>query len=118
VAGDGKSKRSYLFGADLAIWLLYILVKGKSNISYNVGSDDSLTIRELAFRVRDLLAPNLPVNVLGNPGLSSSVGGHNYVPDISRARTLGCQPWTSLSESLRITSSFLLAGDRANNLRL
>jgi nucleoside-diphosphate-sugar epimerase len=107
VQGDGTPQRSYLYGADLAIWLLYLLLSGSSGISYNVGSDEALSIKELAFRVRDLLAPNTPVTILENPDFLKPKG-INYVPNIARARDIGCRPWTSLSDSLRLTANYFL----------
>jgi nucleoside-diphosphate-sugar epimerase len=105
VHGDGTPKRSYLYGADLAMWLLYLLVKGQSGTSYNVGSDEALSIKQLAFTVRDLLSPNTPVKVLQNPDVIKSMG-LSYVPSISRARSIGCRQWTSLTESLVLTANF------------
>ncbi len=108
VNGDGTQRRSYLYGADLAIWLLGLMVRGKAGLSYNVGSDEALTIGELAYLVRDLLAPGKSVTLMQAPGLSKT-SGTSYVPDISRAREVGLQPWSSLPDSLRITAEFLLA---------
>ncbi|MCU7239314.1 MULTISPECIES: NAD-dependent epimerase/dehydratase family protein [Pseudomonas] len=94
---SGEAVRSYLHGADLAIWLLTLLIKGKSGVAYNVGSDSAVSIAELARRVVARLAPHKTVRVLGRPeGLSRS----NYVPDISRARELGLEVWTSLDASI------------------
>ncbi len=48
VKGDGKSVRSYLYASDLAVWLWTILFKGKASEAYNVGSDQVVTVAELA----------------------------------------------------------------------
>lgn len=105
VQGDGSPMRSYLYGADLAVWLLYLLMNGKAGKSYNVGSDEALSIKDLALRVRDVLDVDKPVKVLQEGGKEPLVRQH-YVPAISRARALGCEPWTSLDESLRFSADF------------
>jgi nucleoside-diphosphate-sugar epimerase len=105
VQGDGSPMRSYLYGADLAVWLLYLLINGKAGESYNVGSDEALSIKDLALRVRDVLAPEKPVKihkVVGTEPLLRQC----YVPSISRARAMGCEPWTSFDQSLRFSADF------------
>lgn len=95
---SGQAVRSYLHGADLAVWLLTLLVKGETGGVYNVGSDQALTIAELARRVVACIAPGKVVRVLGQaePGPPRSY----YVPDVQKARGLGLGVWTSLDESI------------------
>jgi len=84
VSGDGMAVRSYLDQHDLAHWLTTILTDGRSGEAYNVGSDEAVSIRELANLVRDLVAPVKPVIIEGHTHLSSK--RNRYVPDISKAR--------------------------------
>ncbi len=105
VRGDGSPIRSYLYGADLAVWLLHLLLNGKAGESYNVGSDEALSIKDLALRVRDVLAPEKSVKLLQEGGTVSLVR-QRYVPAISRARGLGCEPWSPLDESILISADF------------
>jgi len=44
-----------------------MLLYGKSGETYNVGSDEVVSISELAYLVRDLLSPDKPVRILGAP---------------------------------------------------
>lgn len=103
VLGDGMAVRSYLHGADLALWLLDLLLHAAPGHSYHVGSDEALSIRDLAVKVRDVLAPGKPVLIKQAAG---SEAGASYVPAISRARALGLAPWTSLTESLLQMASY------------
>ena len=100
VNGDGKPLRSYMDQDDLARWLLEILQRGRTGQAYNVGSDEVLTISELAHLVRDIVAPEKSVIILGE---GESGGDRNrYIPDISKAQyELKLELRKPLSESIR-----------------
>lgn len=102
VAGDGRAVRSYLYVADLAVWLITLLLHGEPGTAYNVGSDQAIDISTLAHRVRDLLAPSKPILIQGQPDASPR---SRYVPDISRARALGLEPWTDLDAAILATAA-------------
>lgn len=85
IAGDGSPVRSYLDQRDLARWLLTLLEQGKAGRTYNVGSDQAVTIEELAHLVRDVIRPGLPIRKLGEPGADNA--RNRYLPDITRARS-------------------------------
>ena len=101
VRGDGTPYRSYLYAADLAIWLWKILLLGTSCRPYNVGSEDALTIRDLAQRVARCFSG---VRVEIAEHVSPGKPAERYVPETQRARTeLGLDSIIDLSESLRRT---------------
>ena len=62
VEGDGTTIRSYLYAADMTIWLWTIFLKGKACYPYNIGSENALTIQDLAKQVANLfdLKPKCP----------------------------------------------------------
>ena len=103
VKGDGSPMRTYLDQDDLANWLLRLLVKGRSGETYNVGSDEVISIADLAHLVRDLISPDKPVRILGN--VDSLESRNLYVPDISKARCdLGLGVEISLADSILRTA--------------
>jgi len=102
VNGDGMPYRSYLYAADLAIWLWTILFNGTPGEAYNVGSEDAITIKDLAYEVATAF-PNSPKVVIAK---SPAFGGpaERYVPSVRKAReSLGLDSWIKLDEALRRT---------------
>ena len=90
IQGDGTPRRSYMYSADMAAWLWSVLIKGKPDCAYNVGSDVSISISALAERVSFLLNRELHIRVQKQAVIGSSAV--HYVPDISRARHELCLP--------------------------
>lgn len=84
IQGDGTPRRSYLYAADMAIWLWTILLRGKSLRPYNVGSDKSLSIAEIAQQVAEQFPAKISVEARGKPDSRKSI--ECYVPDVSRAK--------------------------------
>jgi UDP-glucuronate decarboxylase len=109
VKGDGSPMRSFLYLGDLVHWLLALLVDGRSETIYNVGSDQAISILDLAYLVRDTLAPSKEIIVLGNSDHNIGNFARNwYVPDINLARTeLNLDVWTSLPSALIKTANYL-----------
>ena len=100
VRGDGSPLRTYLDQDDLANWLLTLLEKGRPGEAYNVGADEVVSIADLAHLVRDLIAPDKPVRILGKADPSHA--RNRYVPDITKARReLGLDVTISLAQSIR-----------------
>ena len=99
VTGDGTQIRSYLDQRDLAHWLMSLLQNGKAGEAYNVGSEQAISIADLAHLVRDLVSPGKPVRILGNPAHNAERS--RYVPDIKKiASHLGHRPTYTLEQSI------------------
>jgi nucleoside-diphosphate-sugar epimerase len=109
IKGDGTPHRSYLYAADLVIWLITLLVRGRTRTSYNVGSEETMSIAELAHSVakiwKDLSGLVVPVEVLGRALPNAPVA--RYVPATTRAReALSLVQKFSFEESMRDTFNF------------
>jgi dTDP-glucose 4,6-dehydratase len=105
VKGDGTPVRSYLYAADLAIWLWTLLARGAAGRVYNVGSEYPVNICELAETIARLLAPERRVRVLQTP--NPSAPAERYVPDTRRAREeLGLVERISLDEAILRTAAW------------
>jgi dTDP-glucose 4,6-dehydratase len=112
IEGDGTPYRSYLYAADLAIWLWTILCKEAPDPrpgveapdrAYNVGSDKAISIVELAGLVRDLLYPAGDIAIAHQPvpGMAPA----RYIPAIEKAANeLGLKVWVNLDEAILRTA--------------
>jgi len=102
VRGDGTPLRTYMYAGDMAAWLWKISMFGHAGHPYNVGSDETVTVAELARLVAGTVGHGVTVRILGERG---RVGvGPSYVPDITRARTeLELTLTRNLEESLAQT---------------
>lgn len=110
IKGDGTNKRSIMYGTDLIICLLKILINGESCRAYNVGSNKDLTIKELAFLVdrvaerffsRNEFGENRVI-IRGEPKQGAPI--ERYVPSIDRiCNELGVKMLVDLEEALERT---------------
>jgi nucleoside-diphosphate-sugar epimerase len=105
IKGDGTPRRSWLYMADLAIWLWTLLAEGQPSRAYNVGSDDGMTIAEAARLVAATLNPALAIQIDGTPNPAAPL--NSYVPDVTRARAeLGLDVTIPLDAAIRRTAAW------------
>lgn len=103
VAGDGTPIRSYMDQRDLSRWLLTLLCQGKAGQAYNVGSEEAITVADLAHLVRDTLAPHKTVWISAE---KRSELRSRYVPSTLKARQeMGLHLQHSLQASILITAN-------------
>jgi len=108
VNSDGTPYRSYLYAADLAIWLWTIMFKGLSCRPYNVGSDEALPIAEVARIVSQTYDPPCEVRI-ARPPIPGRMP-ERYVPSIDRAKAeLTLQVWVTLPEAVRKSTDWFAA---------
>ena len=102
VQGNGDTVRSYMYGSDLADWLLRLMVNGKVGAAYNVGSPTGVSLRDLAVRIAEC-CPNRPGIELNTLPMASLVSTE-WLPDVSLARAdCGLQVRTSLGQAIHRT---------------
>jgi dTDP-glucose 4,6-dehydratase len=95
---DGSAMRSYLYAADLAVWLLVLLARGCAGRAYNVGGAEAISVADLARTIRDTVAPGTRIDILGT---DNGAPRHRYLPDTRRARAdLGLEAWTPLPQAI------------------
>ncbi len=102
VRGDGTPYRSYLYAADLAVWLWTILFRGRSGRAYNVGSGQGFPLIEIARQVAAACQPQLPVSVARRPEPGKLP--ECYVPCIKRStEELGLEESINLDAAIHRT---------------
>lgn len=83
VRGDGRPCRSYLYAADLVVALLRMLTSDEKNGTYNLGSERSVSIAELAQAVAKIM--HRKHQILNE--VDSGWNAGRYVPDMSKFNT-------------------------------
>ena len=101
IRGDGTPLRSYMYMSDLVIWTLSLLVNFTCTGVVNVGSDIEYSIEEVANKVNSVAASEVDISVLKEKKPNQKI--ERYVPDISRARSLGLKISIELDEAIRKT---------------
>jgi nucleoside-diphosphate-sugar epimerase len=102
VNGDGTPLRSYLYAADLAVWLWTILFRGQPCRPYNVGSEISISIADLARLVGQMVNPRIQV-IIGRKA-EPSQPPQRYVPSVERARKdMNLDSWIGIERSIEGT---------------
>ncbi len=105
VNGNGKPIRSYLYAADLAIWLWTMLLQGTAGRVYNIGAEEAHTITEIAQIVREEVNPQASLQILGKSDRGER--RDRYVPSTRRAHSeLGLKNWIDLCEGIRRTADW------------
>jgi dTDP-glucose 4,6-dehydratase len=114
VGGDGTPLRSYLYAADLVVWLIRVLTRGRSGVPYNVGGNEVVSIGELARTVAKVAGTPDAVRIKGTPVPGAKPSA--YLPSLQRAATeLDLQVSIPLEEAIRRTMDWHRARTRATN---
>jgi nucleoside-diphosphate-sugar epimerase len=105
IQGDGTPRRSYLYVADLVIWLWTMLFRAPSLVPFNIGSARDVSILELAQIVATTLRPETEIRVARQPVPGTLPP--RYVPSVERARNiLGLREMVGLEEAIQRTANW------------
>ena len=98
ISGDGTPYRSYLYAADLTLWLWTVLLCGQTAHPYNIGSSRALSIAELATLANTTLGGGgIHITQQPQPGAVPK----RYVPSVKRAETeLGLTQTITLEQAI------------------
>ena len=111
IGGDGTPRRSYLYAADLTVWLWTMLFQAPALVPINVGSGRDVSIRELAEIVANTLAPETEIRVAKRPVPGAAPA--RYVPCVKRAEELlGLRETVALEEGISRTAAWHRVGER------
>jgi dTDP-glucose 4,6-dehydratase len=103
VNGDGSPRRSYMYAADLAVWLWSILFRAPSMEAFNVGSDRAISILELAHIVAASIGSAASVRVAHPRAPGRPI--QQYVPSTEKAKKqLGLSCGISVEDAIRRTA--------------
>ena len=108
IQGDGRARRSYLYGADMATWLWSALAHGggKNAEPFHIGSEHSVSILELAQTVATVSSEvlNYVPEITVAKAIDPSEAIHQYVPaNLHTRKTLQVSEWTSLEDIIKRT---------------
>jgi dTDP-glucose 4,6-dehydratase len=105
IGGDGTPLRSYLYAADLTVWLWTVLFRGESGSAYNVGSDEEISIADLAGLINEISGNAGKVEIANKPNPESPVA--RYVPSVEKAfAELGLSATVDLKSAIEKTLNF------------
>jgi dTDP-glucose 4,6-dehydratase len=104
IHGDGAARRSYLYGSDVAGWLLSLLLKGADGHSYNIGGIEPVSHAEAANIVAALAVPT--PKLIYTSQAREEGRNHDFFPEVgSTMKRLGVQstldPRTAIERAMR-----------------
>ena len=99
IHGHGIQKRTFCYVNDLVSGLLTVMKKGKSGEVYNLGSDQQVTINELAKLIIKVAKSSSKITEIKRPDHDHE----SRLPDLTKVKKLGWKLQTSLEDGLRKT---------------
>ena len=98
IQGSGKEIRSFCHIDDFIRGFDVLLKKGRHLNIYNIGSNQGVTIKELAYKMAKIYKKN--INIKNTPLAKGST--KIRIPDISKLKRLGFKPKLSIEKGLKM----------------
>jgi UDP-glucose 4-epimerase len=99
IQGDGTESRSFCYVDDMVSGILTMYEEGGHREVYHIGSDEEVTIRDLALRIGKIVGVELDIR----PGEAAAGGAPRRCADIGKMCALGWSPAVGLDEGLERT---------------
>jgi UDP-glucose 4-epimerase len=99
IQGDGTETRSFCYVDDVVQGILTMYADGGHREIYHIGSDEEVSILDLAGRIGAIVGVDLDIR----PGDAPRGGTPRRCADISKMRSLGWSPTVGLNEGLERT---------------
>ena len=104
IKGSGRETRAFNFIDDFTDGLMKIINKGKHLNIYNIGSQEEVTIIQVAKLIANHFQRE--ITIVKGPGHPGSV--LRRCPDISKLKSLGYKPKVKLNEGIKIITNWYL----------
>jgi len=98
ILGNKETIRSYLYGSDMAYWLLVLLVNGKIGEVYNTGSSEKITLYDLAKKINHIIGLQIDSEIKSSRDQYQSFS--ISVPDVRKIKSD-----TNVKEMFNITQA-------------
>lgn len=102
IKGNGLPYRSYMDQRDLSNWLINILLLDRSNNIYNVGSNEKISIKDLANLINNLSGNKVEIILQNKEIVGQSSNRSYYIPNIDKiSKNLNLKLNYTLEESIK-----------------
>lgn len=110
ILGNEKTIRSYLYGSDMAFWLLTLLSKSIDGECYNMGSEYGIDLKELAHKITNNI--NKKIDIIQKSSREVYENTSVIVPDIDKIKALGIKENYTLDEAIKRTIEWNLEKEK------
>jgi nucleoside-diphosphate-sugar epimerase len=99
IQGTGRESRAFVYIEDFVNGLLLVMEKGEHLNIYNIGTDEELLIKDVAYKIARCL--KIDISIITGPEAPGST--KRRCPDISKLRSLGFAPKIKFEDALGLT---------------